>query len=191
MMRLFVLVAGIFILCTALIAAARSSGSLIPPPPTFLDSGACALPCWESLLPGAASAEAFAQRLAQTPFTGHTTQRADGVAAAFELVPFGAIALADVLRIYGPPERVGCFGVTHSSLFPGQRFVITATVYFADGLVAVEVQRGDENAALSPSMRVRSVQFVAPGEPLYPIGMSTAWRGFTSAGAGRYLMCHP
>ena len=190
-MRLFVLIASIFTLCAALIAAARVAGHWIAPPPTFLDSGACSLPCWQGLRPDAASADDFVQRLAQTPYTGRAVQRADGIAESFELVPFGAIRLADVLRVYGVPERVGCLGVNHSSLFPGQRFVITTTVYFARGLVAVEVQRGDENVRLSPDMRVRSVQFVAPGEPLYPIGLSTGWRGFTTTGTGRYLTCHP
>ncbi len=183
--------AALLALCTGLVVGARALGQGTVPTPTYLEPGTCNQPCWHGLIPGVDRAERFLQRVsADSPYAGHATSYDErSPATQFELSTYGAITLADVLRLFGLPERVGCLGLDHSALFPGHGLVTTAQLYFADGLVMVEAVRPDDVARLSPGMRVRVVRYFAPGEPTYPIGETTGWHGFASTGT--YLDCHP
>lgn len=185
-------IAGLVVLLAAsagLVAAARAAGQASPPTPTYLEPGDCDQPCWHGLRPGADRAERFLTFVREySPYSGHATSYDDrSPATQFELSTFGAITLADVLRVLGVPDRVGCLGPDHSSLFPGQSMVTTARLYFADGLVMVDVARPDQEPRLTPGMRVREVRYYAPGEPAYPIGETTGWHGFASTEV--YLDC--
>ena len=179
----------LLVVSTGMVAAARAVGQASPPTPTYLETGDCEQPCWHGLRPGMDRAERFLAFVREhSPYSGHATSYDDrSPATQFELSTFGAITLADVLRVFGVPDRVGCLGPDHSSLFPGQSMVITARLYFADGLVMVDVARPDEVPRLTPGMRVRVVRYYALGEPAYPIGETTGWHGFASTGV--YLDC--
>jgi hypothetical protein len=172
------------------IAAARTAGRQTPPSPTFLDTGHCDLPCWQGLQPGLDSTNQFLFRVRQTgPYSGRTTDYGDGIAARFELLTFGAISLADVIREYGSPERVGCLGTDHSALYPGRTLVTSVEVYFAGGLVVVNAVRPDDAPRLTPDMDIRAIDYYGPGEPAYEVGATTDWHGFAST--RRYQLCHP
>ena len=180
----------VFALCAGLVAGIRAIGQAIPPTPTYLQTGPCEQPCWQGLRPGRDTVDHFLYQVKQsTPYNGRTTDYGDGVAQMFELSTFGAITLADVIREFGTPERVGCLGPDHSSLYPGQQIVMAVQLYYAKGLVVVDAVRPDVYPRLTPDMRVRAVVYYAPGEPAYPIGATTRWHGFASTRT-YYLNCH-
>ncbi|MBI5958595.1 MAG: hypothetical protein HY866_07670 [Chloroflexi bacterium] len=179
------------LISAGLVGGARLVGRSDPLPPTYLESGACDQPCWQGLQPGSDYIDHFWYAVNQfSPYSGHTSDYGDGIATMFELSTFGAITLGDVIREFGSPDRVGCFGADHSSLFPGQPMVMAVQVYFANGLVVADVVREEMFPQLVPEMRVRTVRYYAPGEPAYPIGETTAWHGFAST-RRHYLNCHP
>jgi hypothetical protein len=190
MLRSITAIAVLFVLCLGVVAGARAAGRVIPAPPTYLDSGPCEQPCWHGLQPGRDYMDHFFYQVqAATPYTSHISDSGDGIVTVFELSTYGAITLGDVLREFGPPERVGCLGPDYTALYPGHKLVMAVRVYFAGGLVVVDAVRPDESPHLTPDMRVRSIRYYAPGEPAYPIGMTTPWHGFTSTRA-LYLTCH-
>lgn len=181
----------VFVLVAGLVAGVRAIGQAIPSTPTYLQTGPCDQPCWQGLRPGRDYVDHFLYQVKKSsPYSGRTTDYGDGVAQMFELTTYGAITLADVIREFGTPERVGCLGPDHSSLYPGRRMVMAVQLYYAKGLVVVDAVRPDDYARLSPDMRVRAVLYYAPGEPTYPIGASTVWHGFASTRT-YYLNCHP
>lgn len=188
-MKLGLGVSGLLLLWVSAIGTARALGGLLPVSPTYLGSGDCPLPCWQGLMPGEDNINQFMHTVENnSPFRGRTRDRGDNVAIMFELYPFGAISLGDLVRELGPPQRVGCLGLGHSALYPGQRGVMEATVYYADGLVVVNAVLAGDARRLSPQMAVRSVQYHAPGEPLYAIGSTRDWQGF--AAAPHYAICN-
>jgi hypothetical protein len=168
----------------------RAMGHMLPPPPTYLETGECEQPCWHGLRPGVDTINQFLFRVREaSPYSGYTRDEGDGVARMFELSTFGALTLADVIREFGPPERVGCLGLDHTTLYPARSLVMSADVYYGNGFVEVRLMRPDEVLRLSPDMQVRAIRYYAPGEePVYPIGESTGWRGFASTRV--YLACH-
>lgn len=178
----------LFAVCAGLAFGVHALGQEVAPSPTYLDTGFCDLPCWQGLRPGVDNINQFLWYAREhTPYSMHTSDLGDGVATMVELSTFGAITLADVLREFGPPERVDCLDLTHTTLYPGQSLVATARVYFAEGLIVVDAVRPDREMRLSPDMQVRTIRYYAPGEPLYAIGATTVWRGF--AGENRYPAC--
>ncbi|HVO70046.1 MAG TPA: hypothetical protein VMT24_08375 [Aggregatilineaceae bacterium] len=191
-MRLRFITAGVvlFAVCLGAVTGARAAGRLIPETATYLDSGPCEQPCWHGLRPGRDYVDHFLYQVrAASPYTSHTSDAGDGIVTMFELSTYGAITVADVLREFGSPERVGCLGLEHTTLYPGHTLAMAVQLYFAQGLVVVDALRPDESPRLTPDMRVRSIRYYAPGEPAYPIGMTTPWHGFTSTRAF-YLSCH-
>jgi hypothetical protein len=176
--------------CAALIAGARGAGQSVALPPTYLEAGACAQPCWQGIKPGISRIEEFMERARTAgPYSGRTTDYGDGIAAMFELSTYGALTLGDVLRELGSPERVGCLGLDHSTLVPAQSLVMSVNLYFAEGLIVVNAVRSDLLPQLSPGMQVRTIRYYAPGEPVYGIGETTGWHGFATS--RRYRVCHP
>lgn len=183
-------VVGLFIVCIALAAGARWLGRSGTPTPTFLETGACEQPCWQGLKPGVDTVDHFLYRVrSSSPFTGRTQDRGDAVVEMFELSVYGALTLADIVRAFGPPDRVSCLGLSHSALNSGQPVVTSAEVYYADGLVVVSLVRPDQDPRLSPDMRVRTIRYYAPGDPAYEIGTTTGWRGMGSSAV--YRVCQP
>ena len=183
------IVAVIFVVGFAgLVAGARAIGQTATPTPTYLDTGHCDLPCWQGLQPGLDAMDHFFRMARErTPYSIRTTALGEQqVAVMVELSTFGAITLADVIREYGPPDRVGCLDWTHTTLFPNAGLTTTARLYYTDGLVVVDAVRPDDALIVSPDMPVRTIRFYAPGEPLYPIGTSAPWQGFAG---GRYPAC--
>lgn len=179
------------VICSGLVGAARAVGQTHTPTPAFLETGACEQPCWHGLRPGVDYIDHFLRAVSDTsPYSGHTTDYGDGIARMFELSTFGAITLGDLIRAFGSPEHVGCFGADHSSLFAGQPIVMATRVYFADGLIEADVVRPEMRPQLTPDMRVRSIRYYAPGEPSYTIGEFAPWRGFAST-RRHYLDCNP
>jgi hypothetical protein len=175
--------------CSGLVAAARAAGQMDPPAPTYLETGECDQPCWQGIQPGVSTREQFAQRARTVGlFSGRATDYGDGVAAMFELSTWGVLTLADLLRAFGPPDRVSCLGLDHTTMYPGLSLVISVQVYFADGLIVANAVRPDTWPYLSPDMQVRWIRYYAPGEPVYEIGDATPWYGFASV--KRYRACH-
>ncbi len=177
--------------CAGLIAAARAIGHAGPDAPTYLEPGpSCAQPCWQGIVPGVSTHEHFLRRVQDaSPYTGFASDYGDGIAARIELHIAGALRLADVVRVFGPPERVGCLGADAGALSPGQSVVTATRLYFAGGLIEVDAAWPDALLRVDPSMRVRAVRYYAPGEPVYPVGRTVPWQGFTSTRA--YLPCRP
>jgi hypothetical protein len=189
--RLLGFIVLLVMISVALVAGARQIGRSDPLPPTYLESGACEQPCWHGLRPGIDYIDHFLNTAEQaSPYSARTSDYGDGITKMFELSTYGAFTLGDTLRQFGAPDRVGCFGADHSSLFPGQPMVMAVQVYFAGGLVVADVVSPEMFPQLSPTMRVRAVRYYAPGEPTYPIGETTAWHGFAST-RRHYLNCHP
>ena len=183
----FVLV--IFIALAAGIGTARLAGHVTGRVPPLLAPGHCEQPCWHGLRPGEVTRDTFAAAIERAaPLSGRATGSDREVITRFEIITYGAIRLGDALRTLGRPERVGCIGYHHSTLFAGQPIVLAADLYFAGGLVAVNVVRPDDVPRLSPDMLVRRVTYYAPGEPAYAVGSTMPWRGFAAAGAG-YRWC--
>jgi hypothetical protein len=179
LIRAFVLILTVFALCTGLIAGVRAIGQRHTPTPVDLATGDCAQPCWHGIRPGASGEDAFYRALAASNlYTGDARSR-DGVVRSFDLYALGPVQLADALHVFGQPARVSCLGWTHSTRYPGRQVVLQAHVYFAAGLVRVEVIRPDVTLRLTPDMQVRQISYFAPGEPVYPVG-SPVWRGFRS-----------
>jgi hypothetical protein len=189
MRRSVILIGMVFALCLGGVVGARAAGRTAPHTPTYLDRGPCEQPCWHGLQPGTDYVDHFFYQVqAATPYTSHTSDSGDGIVTMFELSTYGAITLGDVLREFGPPDRVGCLGLDRTTLFPGA-FATAVRVYFAGGLVVVDAVHRGESLRVTPDMRVRSIRYYAPGEPAYPIGMTTPWHGFTSTSTF-YLSCH-
>jgi hypothetical protein len=184
------LVAGVFVVCAVLVIGVRWAAQSRTPPPTFLEPGACEQPCWQGLRPGVDTVDHFLYKVQSSgPYSGRTQDAGDSVVAMFELSVYGLLTLADVVRDFGPPERVSCLGLTHSTLFPGGTIVTAAEAYYADGLVVVSLVRPDQAPRLSPDMRVRTIRYYAPGERAYEIGTTTGWRGMGSSAV--YPVCQP
>lgn len=184
------LVASLFVVCTLLVIGARGVGRSSTPPPTFLETGACDQPCWQGLKPGVDTVDHFLY-MAQSsgPYAGRTTDAGDSIVTMFELSVYGLLTLADIVRDFGPPERVSCLGLDHSTLFPGAQIVTSAEVYYGDGLVVVSLVWPDQTPRLSPDMRVRAIRYYAPGERAYEIGTTTGWHGMGSSAV--YDVCQP
>lgn len=189
MRRLWIIVAVVFGVCAVLVAGVRQVRLAQPLSPTYLGAGSCEQPCWQGLVLGRDPVDHFLFRASQTPYSPHASDYGDGVTTMLELSTFGALSLGDTLREFGRPERVGCLGADHSSMFPGVTRVMAVSVYFAGGLIVVDAVRPDTVPRLSPDMRVRAVRFYAPGEPTYPVGGSVAWHGFATTHT-YYLDCH-
>lgn len=181
MFRLLITLTGVLLaVVITLITGARLIGRQTAPPPTYLAPGACAQPCWQGLRPGAVNlADLSARVSATTPYIlGHTAAY-DGVhVTAFSLFIDEQITLADVIREFGPPERVGCLAYTSTKQYAGLN--TAAEVYYAGGLVVVDVVQTGDLLRLTPAMGVRAVSYYAPGEPAYRIGETTPWHGFAT-----------
>ncbi len=139
-------------------------------------------------MPGRVTRDAFLQQIQFTPYLGYATDYGDDIAMMFELTATESLRLADVIRVYGPPDHVGCFAndlTLHARQHP---LTVVVSLYFAHGLIEVTATRSDTHPYLSPDMDIRSIRYYAPGEPAYPIGSTTKWRGF--AAAPSYLMCY-
>jgi hypothetical protein len=189
--RPLIWIGSLFVLAAGVVAGVRAVGQTAPLTPTYLQTGACEQPCWQGMRPGLDYIDHVMDQVGRgSPYSARTTDYGDGIAQSFELSTYGALTLADVIHEFGTPERVGCLGTDHSSLYPGQQWVMSAQLYFARGLVVVDVVRPDSYPRLTPDMRVRAVQYFAPGDPLYPIGQTTGWHGFASTHV-HYLDCHP
>jgi hypothetical protein len=98
----------------------------------------------------------------------------------FEIETAGRIALADVLREFGLPERVECPGLGYSQRRPGSSPVLTTRLYYFDGLVVVYVVGAAGDQRLTPGMNVINITYYGPGEPAYPVGATTGWYGLAS-----------
>jgi len=191
LIRSLIWIGVLFMVVAGAVAGVRAVGQTAPLTPTYLQTGACEQPCWQGLRPGMDYIDHVMDQASRgSPYSARTTDYGDGIAQSFELSTYGVLTLADVIHEFGPPERVSCLGTDHSSLFPGEPWVMSAQLYFAGGLVVVDVVRPDTYTRLTPDMRVRAVQYFAPGDPVYPIGQTTAWYGFASTHR-RYRDCHP
>jgi hypothetical protein len=189
MLRFVVFSLLVFAAALGLVAGARAAGQQQTPSPAYLDTGDCEQPCWFNVRPGISRVSQFLTELrTRAPYTGHATDQGDEVITMFEISTFGAITLADVLREFGPPERVGCLGLGHTTLYANHSMVTTTEVYYAGGLVQVNLVHPDQRLHLSPDMQVRTIRYYAPGDPAYPIGTTRSWQGFASAGV--YGACH-
>ncbi|MBN1679797.1 MAG: hypothetical protein JW966_05865 [Anaerolineae bacterium] len=188
--RVLVLITIVCAMSAGLVAGARAIGQTTTPPPTFLETGGCEQPCWQGIKPGKARREQFFYALDDySPYGGHVSDQGDEIITMMELSIYGALTVADVMREFGPPERVGCIGLDRTTLYPGGDWVTSVQLYFAGGLIAVNALRPGDVLRLTPDMRVRSIRYYAPGDPAYPIGQTTGWFGFASSPAP-YLACH-
>lgn len=180
----------LFAILTGCVAAARDIGHDLHTP-TYLEPGPdCAQPCWQGLQPGVHNVNQFFFYAREfSPYSIRTEDIGDGVATLVEVATFGALTLGDTVRTLGPPQRVGCLETDHTALFAGQNRATAVDLYWGDGLVVVRALSPGPAARLAPDMLVRSVRYYAPGEPLYEIGTTTGWHGFTTVPPYRH--CNP
>lgn len=177
--------AGLCALLALSTGAARLAGRMIPASPLYLDDGRCDPPCWQGIMPGTSTfADLEREISARGLFRLAAVGGGGGVVRRFELAVVGEMALGDVVRVWGAPERVSCLGTTHTARFPGRNLATLATLYFADGLIAVEAIEPGSTNRLTPGMHVRLIAYYAPGEPVYPLG-APAWDGW-----GVHTPCH-
>ncbi|MBN1202163.1 MAG: hypothetical protein JXJ20_09935 [Anaerolineae bacterium] len=177
----------LFLACTGLVVGGRAIGRSISPSPALLEPGDCEQPCWQGIQPGVSTREEFAQQVREVDlYSGRATDYGDSIAVMFELSTRGWLTLADVIREFGTPERVDCLAWGHSTA--AQSPATSVRLYFAGGLIEVSAMRADDALRLSPDMRVRSIRYYAPGEPTYPVGKTSKWRGFGSVRV--YPACH-
>jgi len=182
------LVAGVYVACALLVIGARWVGQSSTPPPTFLEPGACEQPCWQGLKPGVDTVDHFLYKVrASGPYTGRTVDVGDSIVTMFELSVYGLRTLADIVREWGPPERVSCLWLAPFMSGAAGTVVTAAEVYYGGGLVVVSLARSDQTPRLAPDMRVRTIRYYAPGELAYEIGTTTDWRGMGSSAV--YPVC--
>ena len=172
--------------CVLLINGARAVRHMSPPPPLYLDTGPCDQPCWQGIQPGITTTAAFnspatAAIIRRTPYRINRAADYGGSRIMnFELSTSGRLTLGDVMREWGPPERIGYLGLDYSRMGTAREPAISAQFYFFDGLVVVQAFGPGVAPRLSPAMRVYAITYFAPGEPTYPIGKTTTWHGLAS-----------
>jgi hypothetical protein len=171
---------------TLLINGARAVPRVSQSPPLYLDTGPCEQPCWQGIQPGITTVAAFESPattaiVRQTPYRiNRATDYGGTRIMSFELSTLGKLTLGDVMRTWGPPERIGYLGLDYSRRGPANEPVITAEFYYFDGLVVVQVYGPEAAPRLSPAMLVDTITYYAPGEPAYPLGKTTTWHGLAS-----------
>jgi hypothetical protein len=169
-----------------LINGARAVGQNLPSSPLYLDTGPCDQPCWQGIQPGitttaALNSPATTAIVRQTPYRINRAADYGGTRIMnFELSTLGKLTLGDVMRAWGPPERIGYLGLDYSRMGTAKEPVISAQFYFFDGLVVVQAFGSGAAPRLSPAMRVDSITYYAPGEPAYPLGKTATWHGLAS-----------
>jgi hypothetical protein len=169
-----------------LINGARAVSRMSPPPPLYLDTGPCDQPCWRGIEPGitttaALNSPATTAIVRQTPYRINRAADYGGTRIMnFELSTLGKLTLGDVIRAWGPPERIGYLGLDYSRMGTANEPVITAEFYYFDGLVVVQAYGSGTAPRLSPAMHVDIITYYAPGEPAYPLGKTTTWHGLAS-----------
>lgn len=169
----------------ALITGARAIGHMQDQPPLYLETGDCAQPCWQGFQPGPGlQANALLTRIMEVPYSvGRISEYRGGYISMFEIYPGGNLTLADILRAWGPPERVGCM-----QLSGGKVSRTLGSLYYFDGLVAARLASPEHDLRLSPGMAVSALQYYQPGDPVYAIGETVDWRGL--AGVPMYPTCY-
>jgi len=185
--RFLQLIVAVFVTCAAFTLIAHEIGQTSELPPTYLDTGGCDQPCWQGLRPGITRIDEFLQRVDErSPYSGRGTDRG-GPLEMMELSTYGVLRLADVLLDWGEPEQISCLRWESMGSAPVAHAGLVVKLYNAGGVVEVEAIGDDLSQRVWPGMLVRAVRYAAPGEPLYEIGTTSAWRGF--AWFNPYPMC--
>lgn len=182
MLRLGIVIGILLVGCAALIAGVRLLAQSIPPPPAHIETGSCSQPCWLGFKPGNFTVDQL-KSLGRDdgPYEiSHVTTHGGETVMDFEVQTAGRIALADVLREFGLPERVGCLELDYPRLPSGSAPVLTAQLFYFDGLVAVYAIGDSGDLRLNPGMNVINITYYRPGEPAYPVGANTGWYGLAS-----------
>jgi hypothetical protein len=179
--------------CVLLINGARAVGRVSPPPPLYLDTGPCDQPCWQGIQPGITTVAAL-ENPATTDIIRHTPYRINRAAdyggsriMNFDLSTSGKLTLGDVMRTWGPPERIGYLGLDYSRTGNTNEPAVSAEFYYFDGLVVVQAFGSGAAPRLSPEMRIDTITYYAPGEPAYPLGKTTTWHGLASVSRYREI----
>ena len=137
-------------------------------------------PCWQGLKPGVDTVDHFLYKVrASGPYTGRTADLGDSIVTMFELSVYGLRNLADIVREWGPPDRVSCLWLAPSMNSATGTVVTAAEVYYGGGLVVVSLVRADQTLRLAPDMRVRTIRYYGPASPR--IRTTTDWRGMGPA----------
>lgn len=168
------------------IGAVRLVAHSLPAPPLSLTNPTCAQSCWQGIRPGFSTrAEFSALQTDVFRYQVSATYRDDGEEGLVRevlLTMRGDVLLGDVMNELGPPSHAQLSwvaGMPSNNRSGGRRIYVGATLYFADGLVMVEVVRPDCVWRLSPRMIVRRVRYFAPSSMggVIPIG-TPSWQGF-------------
>jgi hypothetical protein len=186
MRRIGTFIGLLVVMFVLLINGARAVRRMLPPAPLYLDTGPCNQPCWQGIQPGITTV-AELENPATTAIVRRTPYRINRAAdyggpriMNFDLSTSGRLTLGDVMRAWGPPERIGYLGLDYSRTVTGNKPAVSAEFYYFDGLVVVHAFGTGAEARLSPAMRVDTITYYAPGEPVYPLGKTTTWHGLAS-----------
>lgn len=172
----------IFLLCAALIIAARQIGSMGTSRADYLEP-ICDLPCWQGVKPGETAYNQF-QKILESVRSENTIRTSaiieeQGTVTALVLGVRGKMRLGDVIQVYGAPQYIQ---VRRSAVListGGSREVYTDFyLYWADGYVEVRVSYPGLTLRLSPLMEVVQIFMREPvGDSIVPLG-SLPWQGF-------------
>jgi hypothetical protein len=193
MRRIWTLIGLLLAAFVLLINGARAVRRMIPPPPLYLDTGPCNQPCWQGIQPGittvaALESSATTAIIRQTPYRINRAADYGGARIMnFDLSTSGKLTLGDVMRTWGPPDRIGYLGLDYSRMDSANRPAVSAEFFYFDGLIVVQAFGSGEAARLSPAMRVDTITYYAPGEPAYPLGKTTTWHGLASVSRYREI----
>lgn len=160
----------------------RQVGAKLSYAETYLDPQNCALPCWRGIQPGTKNDDGFLRELEATNrYSGFLTYGADkATISVIRLDMWGDIQLGNVFMAFGEPSHVVLRNAAGTG-FEGvqRRQLVGAWLYFADGLIRVDVIREDNIWRLSPTMTVQRIHYFAPDPEggVIPIGAPT-WHGF-------------
>jgi hypothetical protein len=191
--RVWIFFGALFAACASLIGGARAVSRLAPPSAVYLDTGPCDQPCWQGIQPGVTTlaelnSPATAAMIRRTPYRiSHAATYGGDRVMSFELNTQGKIALGDLMRVWGPPERVAYLGLDYSRMGTLNKPALSARLYFFEGLVVVQAFSLDTARRLSPDMGVYAITYYAPGEPAFPIGKTTGWHGLASVSRYRTI----
>lgn len=173
-------------LMAVLIGAVRFIAQGLPTPPVLLSDPTCAQPCWQGIRPGFSThADFSALHTNVYRYQVSATYRDDSensLVREILLTMRGDVLLGTVIVELGTPSHAQLSwvaGMPRDSRSGGRQVYVGATLYFADGLVMVEVVRPDCVWRFSPQMIVRRVRYFSPSSVggVIPIG-TPRWQGF-------------
>lgn len=165
--------------------------SLAGPHPTLhLEAADCLQPCWESIQPGISTLNDFNHQQSRSQLYRYqviaNTRDEDGVIVVrdIQLNMRGDVLLGDVLVELGMPTHADLSWIAAPPIAGqrgGRQTYVGGTLYFADGLITVEVLHPDCVWRFAPKMIVRRIRYYAPHPEggVIPIG-TPVWDGFVS-----------